>query len=72
MGDEASANMDIVEFLSAILPHRAKTGLFAFVLLISPPLASAADPFDLAWDMQADHVSMSVSCVPQSVRMPPE
>jgi hypothetical protein len=47
--------MDIFRFLSAILPVWVKTAFFTFVLLIPPPLASAGDLYDLAWDMQSDH-----------------
>ncbi len=38
----------------AIRLTRVKTALFAFLILISPLLASAESPFDLAWDMQSD------------------
>ena len=45
-------------FLSAIQPIKAKTALFAFLLLISPPLASAVDQYDLTWDVQSDHAAV--------------
>ena len=58
MRDEASIIMDILGFLSASLPVRAKTALFAFVLLISPPLARSEGHYDLTWDMQTDYAAV--------------
>src|SRR5271157_5236707 len=50
--------MNIIGFLSVILPVRAKIASFAVILLILPPVANAGDQYDLAWDLQTDHATV--------------